>query len=79
MISQFLLLNKGLLAKFWTTACKNARLHKRQPLLIARQNRFPTLIVMQECPTRVPKNVVISCNGAMVAKFEEVFKNDNAN
>jgi hypothetical protein len=75
MIPQFLVLNKGLLAKFWTVTCKQARLHGREPLLVARQNRFPTLIVMQQCPTRMPKNVVIACNGAMVAKFEEVFKN----
>lgn len=43
---RFLLADTGLVAGFWTEAIKNAAVYKRQPILIAKQNRSATLIMM---------------------------------
>src|ERR1700677_4372549 len=45
-IDKFILERKGILAKFWLQACKQAHDHKLEPMLIARQNqRVPIVIV----------------------------------
>ena len=41
----FFLTGKGRLAKFWTVAVREARKHKCQPILIARQNRTPDVVL----------------------------------
>lgn len=40
-----LLLERGKLVSFWKHASKEAYKHRREPWLIARQNRFPTLLI----------------------------------
>jgi hypothetical protein len=42
---QFLLEGKGKLAKFWTTLQKIARQHGKSPILIARSNKQPTIVI----------------------------------
>jgi hypothetical protein len=44
-LDRFFLEGKGTLAKFWRTAHREALKYNRLPLIIARQNRLPTLIV----------------------------------
>lgn len=44
-IASFILDGKGTLAKFWAKASKQARDHMRRPLLIAKENRRPTLVL----------------------------------
>jgi hypothetical protein len=73
-IAKFLLLDEGPLAVFWKVANREARKHQREPMLIARQNNFPTIAIMWTCPTRLPEHVVIARNGALVVIFDEVFQ-----
>jgi len=42
----FLLFNKGKLAGFWKVVCAEANRHGKRPMLIAQQNRLPTLVLM---------------------------------
>lgn len=42
-LSAFLLSNQGPLAKFWRVACREARKHKRRPMLIV-QSRGPIVV-----------------------------------
>ena len=44
-IESSLLFGKGLLADFWRVHCKLARKHDRHPILIAKQNRRPALVL----------------------------------
>src|SRR6202035_3420437 len=41
------LFGKGVLAKFWDETCKQAKKHKKLPLLIAKENHMPILILSQ--------------------------------
>lgn len=45
MIDRFFLEQSGVLWKFWQHACKQARDHERMPLVIAKQNGYPVLVV----------------------------------
>jgi len=44
-LTSFIVKSQGPLAKFWKTACKEARVYKKEPILIVRQNRLPALVV----------------------------------
>jgi hypothetical protein len=41
-----LLFGRGKLARFWKEACSTANRHSRQPMLIAKQNRFETKVLL---------------------------------
>jgi hypothetical protein len=43
-----LLLERGKLISFWRRTVKDAAKHRRQPWLIAKQNRFPVLLISTE-------------------------------
>lgn len=63
-IEAFTVSGKGRLAKFWRTAVREARAHKREPMLIARQNRLPDLVLTR--PSSLKKLVGKSVNGMSV-------------
>lgn len=44
-IDSFLIKGTGVLANFWRTATQEAEKHEREPLIIARQNRFPDIVI----------------------------------
>lgn len=44
-IDSFLVSNTGPLNKFWETTAREARKHKKHPLLIAKQNQMPALVL----------------------------------
>lgn len=44
-LESFLLTNKGLLAKFWKVAQKEATKHSRAPMIIAKQNNAPAFVI----------------------------------
>ena len=44
-LEAFIVSNKGLLAKFWQTAQTEAKRHNREPVIIAKGNFMPTLII----------------------------------
>ena len=43
--TSFLVNNKGLLAGFWKTACRQAKAHHRNPMLIVKENHCPILVI----------------------------------
>lgn len=45
--SNFFIRGAGTLAKFWRVACVEAKKHGKEPMLIARQNRFPDVILIK--------------------------------
>lgn len=47
-IASSLLFGRGNLAKFWQQACRQAWKHERSPLLVAKQNLTPPLVLFDE-------------------------------
>jgi hypothetical protein len=45
-IDSFFLKQTGLLCKFWRKTCRQAKSHKLQPLMIAKQNNMPMLLLV---------------------------------
>jgi hypothetical protein len=77
-IDNFLLKQKGPLWKFWLKASKEAKKHNKEPMLIARQNNKPTLLIVRKgtlldvCPA-IP--VLVVCKGFIeVYLFDDVMK-----
>lgn len=46
-ILNFIFLGRGKLQKFWKTALKEAKRYDKLPMLIAKQNRFPIIVVVK--------------------------------
>lgn len=46
-IGSFFVKGKGILAKFWVKACKEAARYEKQPLMIVRQNNMPILVIVK--------------------------------
>ncbi len=46
-ISEGLIKGTGSLAQFWKRACADAKTYGKQPVLIARQNMLPTLLIVR--------------------------------
>lgn len=44
-LANFIIKNTGPLARYWQTACKESANYDKTPVLIIRQNRFPTLLI----------------------------------
>lgn len=49
-IESFIVKRRGKLAAFWEVAKREAKRHGRLPMIIARQNRLPTLMLVREYP-----------------------------
>lgn len=71
-LESFMLKGKGLLTSFWVTALEEAKKHDKSPLIIARQNNTPDLVLSEPgalgkiCPIRSSKGmctVVKSADG----------------
>src|SRR6266550_5759186 len=60
-IASFLLKDKGTLARFWKKTIQQAERHNRSPMLIAKQNNFPTLVIGPA--TRNPERLKIPAEG----------------
>lgn len=63
-IESFLLKGKGALAKFWRTASYEAERHGRIPMIIARQNNTPDIVVVPERTLTAPALAAAIPNGA---------------
>jgi len=46
-VAPFLLTNSGHLARFWDTTCCEADRYHRSPMLIAKQNRLPPIVLVR--------------------------------
>jgi hypothetical protein len=68
--------DKGILTKFWKVACKQARDHMRQPLLIAQENHRKPLVICRHRGLRMfclePPRVTTS--SVEVRYLEDVLK-----
>jgi hypothetical protein len=51
-VDRFLLFGKGVLAEFWEAAVVDAHRHDRSAILIARQDRWPSLVIMYQHDVR---------------------------
>ena len=72
-ILSFLINRRGRLAQFWETACREAKKHKKGPMLIAKQNNCPTLLIM--FPYELPIKPIVSVPGICdVAFFDTMLK-----
>jgi len=60
-----LLLGRGKLAQFWKEVCAEAKHANKEPLLIARQNRFEPLVLMTPV-----KGTMILCVNAMALSYQ---------
>jgi hypothetical protein len=47
-LTSFILDNKGALATYWKVALREAKSYKREPILIAKQNLLPPLVIAQK-------------------------------
>jgi hypothetical protein len=45
-IASFLINNRGVLARFWTEVCSKAAKQNKQPMIIARENNGPILVLV---------------------------------
>ena len=45
-IDSFFIKQSGILTKFWLKTVKEARKYKKSPMLIAKQNNMPTLVIL---------------------------------
>lgn len=68
----FFLKDKGKLAGFWRTTEREAEKHKRKPMLIAKQNNVPTLLITTENQHWIGS--LTTTDEAFVYKFDEVLK-----
>jgi hypothetical protein len=65
------ILGTGRLAQFWAHAVQQAALHNRKPMMIARQNNFPILMLLPRGDRSTPAPIATS-NGADVFLFDDV-------
>jgi hypothetical protein len=76
-LDSFMLKAKGPLSKFWSKLLKQASLARKQPMLIARQNGYPT-IMMVAMATRIDSGTspiaVLARANAVIYLFDEVMK-----
>lgn len=72
-IGRGLVCGTGDLANFWRTACVEASKYDKRPLLIARQNLYPTLAItrLSDDVFDVPPMMVLLDRGARVYLFED--------
>jgi len=63
----------GKLAGFWRVACREARKHDKQPMLIAKQNMFPTFVLVK--PQQLPCSYLLRLKGQCdIVTFDEMLK-----
>lgn len=74
-ILSFIFHGKGKLSQFWKDTIREADRHDElEPMLIAKQNNFPTLIITHQNNLRHVDTVDISRTGAFIHKFDDVLK-----
>lgn len=68
------LLGRGTLAGFWKIAKKDAATYSKHPLLIAKQNRLPTIALTDEVGISLlrPKKQLFQCRDAFALDLDEM-------
>lgn len=72
------ILGQGILAEFWRKTCKEAKHYKRAPMLIAKQNNMPTLVLLPGLSLfpGVIATVTFGRNTCSVYLFDELIQTD---
>lgn len=73
-LEQFVVKHSGMLMNFWRMCVREAKKHDRIPMLIAKQNNTPTLLILPEGSIYTAK-ILFTLHGAMkceVAAFDQV-------
>jgi hypothetical protein len=74
-IASFLVKGVGVLSKFWEVTCREAKSHGRHPMLIAKQNNMPILVLTEAKSTAQHTGLAIvsTSNGpCLLRKFDDV-------
>jgi len=72
-------LKYGKLFGFWRIACTEARKHRRMPMLIARQNNYPTLVLIKQGARVFPERLRLAnvqTVGCDVYLFDDVMQTE---
>lgn len=78
-IDCFCVQHKGDMWRFWKIAKEQAENHGKRPMLIAAQNRMPTLLIVAKCDLP-PENAPVMCivgnrkTAACIMLFDDVMK-----
>src|SRR3954464_4941724 len=75
-LDSFLIKKTGMLASFWKKCCQQAERHKRAPMLIARQNGWPTLLITYNGLFAGPKQVVVASGLCDIFLFTDILLMD---
>jgi hypothetical protein len=67
------IIGTGRLAQFWTHAGEQAKSHNLEPMLIARQNMFPILLIVPHGALPAPEPIAV-IRGADVFLFDDAMK-----
>lgn len=77
-LTAFFTKNSGNLKRFWDVCCREADSYDRKPLLIARQNRIPTLLLFRDgdLPARWLRithdySICMAHAGCQIVKFDD--------
>lgn len=72
-LETFIINNRGPLASWWKQACKQAKQHGREPVLIAKQNNMPTIVVTRLSSMfnqkPVARSILVGCNIGMLDRI----------
>jgi hypothetical protein len=70
-LDRFLLTGTGNLAKFWRETCRQARKYKKVPMLVAKQNGLPTIVI-----SRSVRGSFLAGKDFEIAFFDEMVKTE---
>lgn len=74
-LESFLLHNRGPLAEWWKTACAEAKKYNREPVLIAKGNRTPIIIVTKRnTNSRFGAMSVLMTKTCVISLFDTLMK-----
>lgn len=69
-LDKFVVCGLGRLAKFWETTREEALQHGRRPMLIAKQNNMPTIVLVEG------GNVSVFGDPILITRFDEAYRFD---
>lgn len=71
---QFVLSNRGQLARWWAKTVLEAKRHKREPVLIIHGNHMPILVITRRNNTRFNPAPVVFAQRTAIGMFETALK-----
>ncbi len=75
-LDQFIIKGTGPLANFWKIAKREAKKHKKQPVIIARQNGWPDLVIAYGGDFNNELTQIAICGDVHISLLSEILKTD---